>query len=207
MFERAGKTIPNSLKNIPELLDAEGKRLRLSLNQIVTLFNSISKGTLSTALSQGASGITKQSVASMFGTSVSTPLNADLRRNLGGATRVEAGKATYTDLAAVSGKAVRVSTKPRRGYGLIPNPTSLNPPPDQELPLTPVDRRANNQRVRAMMAGYPKVDQDGVPNALYGRIKRQESTVLPGRLEKLESASVGVKKVVVDGKERSIPTN
>jgi hypothetical protein len=213
MFERAGKTIPNSLKNIPELLDAEGKRLRLSLNQIVTLFNSISKGTLSTALSQGASGITKQSVASMFGTSVSTRLNADLRRNLGGATRVEAGKATYTDLARVSGRAVDVSGKPRRGYGVRPNPTSLNPPPDQELPLTPVDRGANNRRVPAMMAKFSKVDLDGAPNALYGRIKRQESTVLPGRLEKLENAPVGNKIVTpIDSegnklKTRSIPTN
>ena len=208
MFKQAGQAVPNELTQLAELIDSKGRVLRISLAQMVKLFESISAG----KFAPGAKALTRANISEMI-PNPSTALNAVLRNISGGSTRVEAGKATYTDLARVSGRAVDVSGKPRRGYGVRPNPTSLNPSPDQELPLTSVDRRANNRRVPAMLAGGSKVDQDGVFNAVYGRLKRQESTVFPGRLDKLENAPVGNKIVTpIDSEgnklgKRSIPTN
>ena len=221
MFERAGKTIPNSLKNIPELLDAEGKKLRLSLDQIVKLFNSISQGTLSAAVSKGPSGVTKQSVYDMIGAPRNSDLNADLRTYLGGATRVAPGTGTYLDLRREQGQSPQLSA--RRGYqerynanpmdstnlgSLIPRigRIAMNAR-GVEDPIVPIDRRANNQRARTMLAQSLPTTLDGTPSHVYSALRREEYAASPGRHEKLLGAPVGFKQVQVGEQTRQIPTN
>jgi hypothetical protein len=221
MFERAGKAIPNSLANIPEILDAEGKKLRLSLDQIVKLFNSISKGTLTAAANQGPSGMTKQAVHSMFGVPLNSSLNADLRANLGGVTRVAPGTGTYLDLRREQGQDVRVLA--RQGYQERYNANPMNPENLGSLiprtgrigmnargvedPIVPIDRRANNQRARTILAESFPTTKDGTPSHVYSGLRREEYAATPGRHEKLLGAPVGFKQVKVGEQTRQIPTN
>ena len=202
MFKEAGQVVPDGLKRITELVDHEGKKLRITLDQMVKIFDSIQKGNFSKLIS-GELKPTTESVRGLTGAAVNSPLNKAMRNLLGGTTRVEAGAATYLDLGKTSGRA-REATDPRRAkkYRISPAVVAL-----QELGLFdkdqyPVDRKANNVRAKAMLAGYSRTKPGGIPDKAYSELRRSEFSP-EKRYEELISAPVGIKKV----RGFRIPTN
>jgi hypothetical protein len=216
MFKEAGQTVPNELKQLAELIDSKGRVLRISLEQMVKLFESISAG----KFAPGAKALTRANISEMI-PNPSTALNTVLRNISGGSTRVAPGTGTYVDLARESGRNVRISA--RRGYQEQYNVNPMNPENLGSLiprtgrigmntrgvedPIVPIDRRANNQRARAMLAESFPTRNDGTPSHVYSGLRREEYAGAPGRHEKLLGAPVGFKQVKIGEQTRQIPTN
>ena len=216
MFKEAEQAVPNELKQVAELIDSRGRVLRISLDQMIKLFEGISAG----KFASGAKALTRAGVTEMI-PGASTSLNELLRKISGGSTRVAPGTGTYVDLRREGGGEPRLSA--RRGYqetynanpmdprnlgSLIPRTGRIGMNARQiEEPDIPIDSKANTLRANAMLAGFPRIRKDKNPSHIYSGLRRTESTVLPGRLEELLQRPVGFKTVKVGEEERKIPTN